>query len=60
VPDDGGLSARVRRQATLHMNEMSQELIDTIFSDRDKLVERKFVNLFTDYATTYCFYFYYN
>jgi len=38
VPDVGGHSARRRRQATLHVNEMSQELITTIFADEDKLV----------------------
>jgi len=60
VPHVGGLSARIRRQATLQMNEMSQELIDTIFADEDKLVERKFVRLLQPIPTAYCFYFYHN
>ena len=39
VPDVGGPSGRRRRQATLDGNVMSQELVDTILADGDKLVD---------------------
>ena len=39
VPDVGGPLGRRRRQATLDGNKMSQELVDTILADEDKLVD---------------------
>jgi len=47
VPDVGGPSRRRRRrrQVTVNTNEMSQELINTILADEDKLVRRNFMKL---------------
>ena len=44
VPDHGGpASRRRRRQAALQDSKMSQELVDTILADNDKLVGRYLV-----------------